>query len=74
MMIEKGSKMSKKMLYSEVMSELREFSTASRAKYDSYAHATGFLESMVGNLIADLPAHKQAEALRYVRQVKQELV
>jgi hypothetical protein len=61
--------MSKKMLYSEVMTELREFSTASRAKYDSYSYAAGFLESMVGDLIADLPAEKQADALRHLRRL-----
>lgn len=65
MMIKKGSKMS----YLEVMEELREFSVLSRVKYDSYSYSTGFLESMVGDLIADLPAQKQADALRHLRRV-----
>jgi hypothetical protein len=73
MMIEKGSKMATKMKYSEVSDVVRKFSEVSRKKYDSYAHAAGYLESTVASLIADLPAHKQKEMIKIFETITKDM-
>ena len=62
-----------KQTYSQVSRITNEFCDASYAKYGSFSHACGSLESMLVMLIADLPKHKQAELLTSLTQRTQEL-
>jgi hypothetical protein len=40
---------------------LREFSEVTREVHDTYAYATGYLESLAGQMLADLPRAKQQQ-------------
>ena len=53
-----------KATYSEISAIVNEMTDATRDHHDSYAFAAGYLGSMLAGLIADLPKHKQAEAIR----------
>lgn len=64
MMIEKGSKMAKKMTYGEIDTVLKDLTTAARAEYGSDSYACGYLTSHLLSIMADLPAHKQLELVR----------
>jgi hypothetical protein len=61
--------MAKKLQFSEVSKQLNAFSEASYKKYGSYSYASGYFESSLAQVLADLPAHKQAEVLRCMQQV-----
>lgn len=62
-----------KVTYSEVANELRETSKVSMEKKGSYAYATGVYESIIAGLVADLPKHKQAEVMRTLRLVREQM-
>jgi hypothetical protein len=64
MMIEKGSKMAKKLTYGEIESVLKEFTSVARAEYGSDSYASGYLSSYLVSIVGDLPAHKQLEVVR----------
>ena len=53
-----------KMLYTEVNVIVNNMTDATRDHHDSYAFAAGYLGSMLAGLIAELPKHKQLEAIR----------
>lgn len=53
-----------KMLHTEISVEVNRMTDATRDYHDSYAFAAGYLGSMLAQLIADLPKHKQREAVR----------
>jgi hypothetical protein len=60
--------MAKKMTYSELSVEMKNFAAATREHYGSHAFACGFLESSLANVLADLPAHKQMELVRAMQK------
>lgn len=53
-----------KMLHTEISIEVGRMIYATHDYYDSYAFAAGYLGSMLAELIADLPKHKQKEAVQ----------
>lgn len=62
-----------KVTYSEVANELRETSKVCLETKGSYAYATGVYESILAGLVADLPKHKQAEVMRTLRLVREQM-
>lgn len=58
-----------KATYSEISAVAKEFSSVTRAHYDSYAFACGAYESILSAIVADLPKHKQAEVLRNLQSM-----
>ena len=62
-----------KVTYSEVANELRETSKVCMEVKGSYAYATGVYESILAGLVADLPKHKQAEVMRTLRLVREQM-
>lgn len=56
-----------KMSYSEINEILNVFSQEARAKYDSYAFPTGFLQSVLTSIVADMPVVKQQQIMRQFR-------
>ncbi len=63
MMIEKGSKMAKKVDYTAIRETLKGFTDAALAKYDSHSYACGYFEALIVSMVDELPAHKQREIL-----------
>lgn len=60
--------MAKKVPYCDISAKLGDLSAASKKVYGSYSHIAGYYESTLVGLIADLPAHKQAELMRVFQQ------
>lgn len=56
-----------KMTYTEISDLLDAFVKTAHAKYDSYAYPTGYLQSVLVNMLADLPAAKQRQAVDQFR-------
>lgn len=73
MMIEKGSKMAKKLTYGEIETVLKEMTTAARAEYGSDSYACGYLTSYLVSIVGDLPAHKQLEFVRGLQSTTKSL-
>jgi hypothetical protein len=53
----------RKFVIRDIQSVLRSFSERTREQSGSYSYSSGYLESMVAQLIADAPRHKQVECL-----------
>ena len=53
----------RKFVIRDVQSVLRSFVERTREQSGSYSYSSGYLESMVAQLIADAPRHKQVECL-----------
>jgi hypothetical protein len=66
MMIRKGCEMAK-FTYVEFANELRDTSKIALQTKGSYSYVTGLYESILADLAADLPKHKQAEVMRSLR-------
>jgi hypothetical protein len=62
-----------KATYSDIANELRETSKVCMEVKGSYAYATGVYESIIADIVADLPKHKQAEVLRTLRLVREQM-
>jgi hypothetical protein len=62
-----------KATYSEIANELRETSKVCMEVKGSYSYATGVYESILAGLVADLPKHKQAEVLRTLRLLREQM-
>jgi hypothetical protein len=62
-----------KVTYSEIANELRETSKVCMEVKGSYSYATGVYESIIAGLVADLPKHKQAEVMRTLRLVREQM-
>ena len=62
-MMKKGTEMTK-MLYTEINVEVNRMTDATHDYHDTYAFAAGYLGTMLSSLIADLPKHKQREAIQ----------
>ena len=62
-----------KVTYSEVANELRETSKVCMEVKGSYSYVTGVYESILAGLVADLPKHKQAEVMRTLRLVREQM-
>lgn len=56
-----------KVTYSEIANELRETSKVCMESNGSYSYVTGTYESILADIVADLPNHKQAEVLRMLK-------
>jgi hypothetical protein len=52
-----------KLQYAEIQNVINQFTEVSKLKYNSYAYATGYLESQLSHVVADMPANKQAEII-----------
>jgi hypothetical protein len=52
-----------KLKYAEIQNVINQFTEVSKLKYNSYAYATGYLESQLSHVVADMPANKQAEII-----------
>ncbi len=61
--IRNGTEMAKA-TYTEISVIVNEMTDTTRAHHDTYAFAAGYLSSLLASIIADLPKHKQAEAIR----------
>lgn len=59
--------------YSDIAAELRETSKVCLNTMGSYAYATGTYESILANLVADLPKHKQVEVMRILKSTQKSL-
>jgi hypothetical protein len=53
----------RKFVIRDIQSVLRSFSERTRDQSGSYSYSSGYLESMVAQLLADAPRHKQVECL-----------
>jgi len=53
-----------KLTYLEVSASLNDFANLSYQDRGSFSYACGTFQSMLSNLVADLPKHKQAEFLQ----------
>ena len=62
-----------KLTYSDVASELRETSQVSMQTKGSYSYATGYYESIIAGLVADLPKHKQMEVIRSLQSAREHM-
>lgn len=51
--------MAKKMDYSDIATVIDNFTTASRAKYDTTAFSAGYLGSLLAGIVSDMPLAKQ---------------
>ena len=56
-----------KLSYSECKVELQRLSDASYAKYGSHSYAAGYFESMLAEVLAELPKATQARLIESVR-------
>jgi hypothetical protein len=59
--------MMNKVSYIEVANALRDTSKICLEAKGSYGYATGLYESILADLVADLPKHKQAEVMRLLK-------
>lgn len=59
-----------KLTYSQISAELRETSKVSMDVKGSYSYATGTYESIISELVANLPAHKQQEVVRILQSAR----
>jgi len=62
-----------KLKYSDIALELRETSKLSMEVKGSYSYATGAYESIIADIVADLPEHKQREVVRNLESVRNAL-
>jgi hypothetical protein len=53
----------RKFVIRDIQTVLRSFSERTREQSGSYSYSSGYLESMVAQLLADAPRHKQVECL-----------
>lgn len=56
-----------KLSYNECKAELQLFTEAAYAKYGSHSYAAGYLESMLAEVLAELPKATQARLIESVR-------
>ena len=62
-----------KLSYVEVFQELSKTSAACLQSKNSYSHVCGLYEAMLGQMLADLPAARQADAMRALKTFRQRL-
>jgi hypothetical protein len=62
-----------KVTYTEIANSLRETSKVCMEIKGSYSYATGAYESIISGIVADLPSHKQAEVMRTLRMLREDL-
>ena len=60
-----------KLTYSDIAAELRDTSQVSMQTKGSYSYATGYYESIIAGLVADLPKHKQMEVIRSLQSARE---
>lgn len=54
----------------QIQTQLRAFSAATYEHHGSYAYVAGFYETLVSELLAELPAHRQQCHLQSIAQKK----
>lgn len=52
----------------QARAELKNFTEATYPKYQSYAYAAGYLESLAAELIAELPKARQVQVIKQLRE------
>jgi hypothetical protein len=52
----------------EILPVLEAFSAQTNKEFDTYAFATGWYESMILSLMAEVPRHKQAEIIQSLQE------
>jgi hypothetical protein len=57
-----------KMTYIEIDNAIRKFTDVTYEHFDSHGYSTGFLGSMLGGVIMQLPASKQRELIRTLQE------
>lgn len=57
-----------KVTYEQAKAELKNFSETTYIKYQGYAYAAGYLESLAAELITALPKARQAEVIAQLRR------
>ena len=62
-----------KLTYSDIAAELRDTSQVSMQTKGSYSYATGYYESIIAGLVADLPKHKQMEVIRSLQSARERM-
>ena len=62
-----------KLTYSDIAAELRDTSQVSMQTKGSYSYATGYYESIIAGLVADLPKHKQMEVIRGLQSARERM-
>lgn len=62
-----------KLTYTEIAADLRDTSDVVLKRKGSYAYVTGTYESILANLVADLPKHKQMEVMRLLQGVRERM-
>ena len=62
-----------KLTYSDIAAELRDTSQVSMQTKGSYSYATGYYESIIAGLVADLPKHKQMEVIRTLQSARERM-
>lgn len=62
-----------KLTYTDIANELRDTSKVCMETMGSYAYATGTYESIIANLVADLPKHKQLEVVRVLESARKSM-
>jgi hypothetical protein len=65
--------MMSKLTYSDIAAELRDTSQVSMQTKGSYSYATGYYESIIAGLVADLPKHKQMEVIRGLQSARERM-
>lgn len=62
-----------KVTYTEIALELRETSKICMETKGSYSYVCGTYESIIADIVADLPKHKQAEVMRLLAKTRERL-
>jgi hypothetical protein len=62
-----------KVTYTEIALELRETSKVCMETKGSYSYVCGTYESIIADVVADLPKHKQAEVMRLLAKTRERL-
>lgn len=60
--------MAKKMSYGDIAKVIDNFTTASRAKYDTTAFCAGYLGSLLAGIMADMPLAKQCDIVNMLNK------
>lgn len=61
--------MAKKLDYAALSAEIGTFIAATNEIFGSHSYAAGALQSQLASTLADLPAHKQQEAITILKQL-----
>lgn len=62
------------MTYTEIALELRETSKVCLETKGSYSYVCGTYESIIADVVADLPKYKQAEVIRTLARARENLL